>query len=89
MKIIINQCYGGFEVREDIAKALGYKWNDDEELRTDARLIKMIEDGENVNGDYADLMVVEVPEGATDWEFTEYDGAEGITYVLDGKLNHL
>ena len=51
MKIIINQCYGGFEVREDIAKALGYKWNDDEELRTDARLIKMIEDGENVNGD--------------------------------------
>ena len=40
-----------------------------------------------VQGKYAKLKVVEVPESATDFTLDEYDGWERIIYVVDGKLN--
>ena len=57
MKMIINTCFGGFGVRED------------------------------VDGYCAELEVVEIPDGATDYYLNEYDGMESIIYVLDGKLH--
>ena len=35
------------------------------------------------------LVVKEIPDNATDYMITEYDGAEGIIYVVDGKLEEI
>lgn len=87
MKMIINTCFGGFGVRKDIEKKLGLDNMDEDEIRTNPALIAMIEAGEDVNGYCAELEVVEIPDGATDYYLDEYDGMESIIYVLDGKLH--
>lgn len=87
MKIIINVCYGGFSVDEDVAEKLGYEDEWDDDLRTDARLIEMIENGEDCDGFCAKLRVVETPENTTDYMIQEYDGYESLIYVVDGKLH--
>ena len=85
MKIVINTCYGGFSVNDEVAEKLNYDsiYNYD---RTDSRLIEMIEAGEDVNGEYADLQVVDVPDDATDYYIVNNDGNEDLLYVLDGKI---
>ena len=87
MKIVVNKCYGGFSVNNDIVKMLnlknGYDLEDD---RTNAKLIALIESGINVNNRFSDLVVVEIPDDATDYTIEEYDGYENILYVLDGKI---
>lgn len=87
MKIIINECFGGFSVNDNIVKMLnlesGYDLKDD---RTNAKLIELIESGVNVNSEYSDLVVVDIPDDATDYVIEEYDGWESILYVLDGKI---
>lgn len=94
MKLVVNRCYGGFSLPDDVVKELGYKdtydydvnWN----LRGDLRLIKMIEENpKRFVGNYSELKVVEIPDNATDYEIDEYDGAESVTYVVDGKLHHV
>jgi len=91
MKMLINKCYGGYSINEDLAEELGYESDYDERSRYDETLIHMVEEGreEEVNGSCAELEVVEIPDGATDWEMDEYDGMEAIIYVLDGKIHHL
>ena len=89
MKIVINRKFGGFSVSKEIAKELGLvdEWTLN---RADARLIEaVIKDPKRASGEFASLAVVEIPDKATDWEITEYDGAEGITYVMGGKLYHI
>lgn len=89
MKYVINRCYGGFGISEEGMKKLGLRdrWS---VSRTDERLIKMVEeDSRAVSGRYSKLAVVEIPEEATDWELTEYDGYEEIIAVVDGKLVHI
>ena len=89
MKIVLNSCFGGFSVSEECMKALDLK-SEYSADRCDPRLIKMVEeDSELVSGFCAKLRVVEIPDTATDWELTSYDGLEGIIYVLDGKLYHI
>lgn len=87
MKIVLNKRFGGFDVTKEWATKHGYPntWNIE---RDDADLITAIENGENINGFYAKLVVVEIPDEATDWEINEYDGMESITAVVDGKLAH-
>lgn len=88
MKIVLNSCFGGFSVSDECARALNIKSNYDAD-RMDPELIKMVEERPDwASGSYARLRVVEIPEEATDWETTEYDGVEGIIYVLDGKIHH-
>ncbi len=93
MKYVINNCWGGFSISEECAKELGMPnryYYDDDDLRADERLIKMVEeDSESVSGPHAKLEVVEIPDNATDWELTEYDGLEEIIAVIDGKIVHL
>ena len=87
MKMIINTCFGGFGVREDVEKKLGLDNIDEDEIRTNPELIAMIEAGEDVNGYCAELEVVEIPDDATDYYLDEYDGMESIIYVLNGRLH--
>lgn len=88
MKVVINDCFGGFSINSEIAK----KYFDGERYgikRTDPTLISLIESGIDCNGSCAELKVVEIPENATDWRMFEYDGAESIIYIVNGKIHNL
>lgn len=87
MKMIINDCFGGFGVRQEVLDELELNGFSEEELRTAARLIEEIENGKDVSDDYAELKVVEIPDESTDYYLDEYDGLESVIYVVDGKLN--
>ena len=55
--------------------------------RTDERLVKVVEElGVDANTDYSFLEVVEIPDDYTDMTVVEYDGAETLYYVQDGKI---
>lgn len=90
MKIVINKCFGGFSVNDNIVKTLNLESRYDlEDDRTNAKLIELIESGVNVNGEFSDLVVIEIPDDATDYIIEEYDGYESILYVLDGKIKRV
>ena len=87
MKFVLNKCYGGFDLSEGAQEILGQA--DYEIRRDDPDLLALIEEKgiQFVQGKYAKLKVVEVPESATDFTLDEYDGWERIIYVVNGKLN--
>jgi hypothetical protein len=88
MKIVLNKCFGAYDLPDkylDKADAKGLS-RDDEVMRKDPELIREIEEGTIDNPSCTLLKVVEVPEGFTDYEITDYDGWESIVYVLNGKL---
>lgn len=90
MKLVINKCFGGFSVNDNIVKMLNLESRYDlEDDRTNAKLIELIESGVNVNSEYSDLVVVEIPDDATDYKINEYDGYETVYYVLDGKIKRV
>lgn len=89
MKLVINTCYGGFELSD---KAEGMLGEDTYELeRDDPKLVEIVETlgKEAYNTDVSKLSVVEIPDNATDYEVNEYDGYESIIYVVDGKIHHV
>jgi len=54
-------------------------WGSYDTDRANPRLIQAIEElGVKANGEHAELMVVEIPDG-TQWEIQEYDGMERLT----------
>ena len=89
MKIIINACFGGFEVSENFFKAYKIPYEKTEwgsiyptteiDYRTDPRLIEYIEThgSEMASGSCAHLVVEEIPKG-TAYIIDEYDGNESI-----------
>ena len=87
MKVIINVCFGGFGVKEEVEEKLGLTKMDEEEIRYNPELIALIESGEDVSDEFANLKVVELPDDCTDYYIDEYDGNESIIYVVDGKLH--
>lgn len=95
MKVVVNKCYGGFGLSEKARKMLHAEditkvWELEEaENRNNPELVNAVEAlGDEVNTRSSELKVVEIPEGATDWELNEYDGFETIIYVLNGKIFH-
>ena len=81
MKIVINNCYGGFSLSKEACEFLGaksaYEYSDDNN-RNDPRLVECVETlGDKANGDSARLHVVEIPDDV-DWYIDEYDGIESI-----------
>ena len=99
MKIVINDCYGGFGLSKKAKaelKKLGY--NEDDiysfeyypEKRENRDLIKVIEAlGAEANGESAKLSIVELPDNTTDYEIImEEYGTEYIIYVVNGKIQH-
>lgn len=87
MKLVINTCYGGFDVPKEYLKDFGVSsWRI---KRNDPKLVslakKLIAEGKNSFG-FTCLDVVDIPDEATDYMINEHDGMESIIYVLDGKL---
>lgn len=96
MKIVVNKCYGGFRLsdkaEEMLAEAIGVSTDDiwGDNYREHPALVAIVEELglESYDDDVSELTVVEIPEDATDWELSDYDGYEDIIYVLDGKIYH-
>ena len=88
---VLNKRYGGFSVSDFVVKQMGlednYHYFDGDEWDTLADLIKTY-GSEKCSGSSARLKVVEIPDNFTDYEITDYDGVETITYVIDGKIYH-
>ena len=87
MKIVINDCFGGFEFSQDFLNKYGEEFEYFE--RDDPKLISAIEEfGEAESSGYsAKLCIKEIPDDCTDLYIDEYDGVESIIYVKDGKLH--
>lgn len=95
MKVVINKCFGGYSVSKEVYERMGKEWDGYgyafEGDRTNPDLIAVIEEigSERASGTCAELRIIDIPENATDWELDEYDGAEDIICVVDGKIQHL
>jgi hypothetical protein len=83
MKIVINDCYGGFTLSRKAYDYLGLEWDgygnkDDREKRNDPKLVEAVEKlGEEANGRFARLKVIEIPDDV-EWTIEEYDGSEWV-----------
>lgn len=100
MKIVINRSWGGFGFTKKVAKELGalkyekddgkryYYVSEAESYRTSPKLMELIEKwgSKRVSGEYANLVIKEIPDEATDYMIQEYDGMETLYYVLNGKI---
>lgn len=83
MKVVINKCFGGYSLSEEAYKFLNIPWDgygfefmDDD--RSNPALVKCVEDlGEDASGSFAELKVVEIPDGV-EWEIDEDDGMEWV-----------
>lgn len=83
MKLVINTSFGGFSLPEAFREKYGFESVYDDIERTDSRLVEYVEKNPC---DCGDLEVVEVPDEATDYMMTEYDGNESVIYVINGKI---
>ena len=86
MKIVINDCFGGYGLSEDFLDKYGKEFIERE--RNDPELIAAIEEfGEEESSDYySALSIVEIPDDCTDYYIHEYNGAESVIFVRNGKL---
>ena len=92
MKIVINTCHGGFSLSEKAQKlfcqysTIEWKyWQEDWSYydieRNDQYLVRVVEElGDDANGRFAELKVVEVPDDV-EWYVEEYDGWEWVAEV--------
>ena len=94
LKIVINRCYGGFSVTEDVVKELGFKWggygflsNSDfgiedsnyDKFRSDPRLIAAIEKiGLLESSGGCAELDIVEVPDGIDWYVDEYDGMESV-----------
>ena len=86
-KIVINACYGGFDLSPEGFAHYCSKLGDGETVeyswdiaRDDPRLVETVEElGLEANGSYADLKIVEIP---SDVEFVIVDN-HGEEYVAE------
>lgn len=85
-KIVINACFGGFSLSEHALEALRAKGHKTEyayvsgfeDDRSHPDLVEVVELlGPLASGGYAELKVVEVPDGV-EWTIEEYDGNEWV-----------
>lgn len=84
-KVILNKCWGGFdlsvEAKELYARRRAItdpKIIYDEATRSDPVLVQIVEElGKEANGQYADLVIVEIP-ADMEYMIDEYDGWETL-----------
>ena len=92
MKIVINACFGGFELPTEFCTIYELDRYDNID-RTDTRLVDFLETyfeatgEESYSGRFSELVIEEIPDTSTDWHISEYDGVESLIYVVDGKLH--
>lgn len=83
MKIVINNCYGGFGLSDEAfgmykAARPDFDRHDFQIQRNDEALVNVVEKlGVAANGFCASLKIVEIPDGV-EWEIQEYDGFEWV-----------
>lgn len=84
MKMVISVSFEGFRIPQEVWEMVkSTKCEHPDDIRTDPRLIDWVLH----NPDQCDsLIVVEVPDGYTDYYIEEYDGWESLLYVLNGKI---
>ena len=90
MKILINDCYGGYSFKEEFREkfGMGYYSQETDGNRRRLDVIKAVENDKtgSFNDTNADIVVAEIPDEATDYLITDYDGMETLYYVVDGKI---
>lgn len=81
MKIVLNDCFGGFGVSDEFADKIGVSAHDSTTLRTHPELIAALESRELKGNEYpyAKLRVYEIPDGAH-YHIFEYDGVETLVW---------
>ena len=86
MKYVINNEFGGFDIPEKVAKEnnWGISYLQSEEIRTDIKLIEWVENHPNYG-----LVIVDIPEEATDFMVNDYDGKETVYAVINGKIKEI
>jgi len=86
MKVVINNCYGGFSVSKAVYDFLGLpvdsygycKYTGECWDRNDPDLVRAVEAlGEKANGRNAELAIVDIPDDVK-WHVVEYDGIECV-----------
>jgi len=90
MKVVYNNCYGGFGLSEE-AEKLYMKYSGKENLtwsdflcipRHDPILVRVVEELKDSSGICADLDIEEIPDG-TPYIIDEYDGLERVVTSID------
>jgi hypothetical protein len=83
-KIVINQCFGGYELSKAAYEFLGLPWNGFGDAfdrdRTNPDLVRCVETLGSAASENADLKVVEIPDDV-EWQIDDYDGSESIHEV--------
>jgi hypothetical protein len=85
MKIVINNCHGGFGLSKEALDLFNERsgtnilyYNTEHIDRNNPILVEIVEQlGKAAHGQFAVLKVVEIPDDL-EWEIEEYDGAEKI-----------
>lgn len=84
MKVVYNNCYGGFGLNHKAANRYlelsGKQWEYDMD-RTDPFLVQVVEEM-NASDSFSDLKIEEVFPGEK-WRIDEYDGLESVMTVDD------
>lgn len=83
MKVVINTCYGSYNLSEAAYTYLGKAWDGGgfafSDERAHPQLVEVVEKlGERASGPFAKLKVVEIPDYVTEWYIHVYDGMEEI-----------
>jgi hypothetical protein len=80
MKVVINDCYGGFGLSKKALDMLGLKSDSIfDRDRANPKLVEVVEKlGEEANGFCASLRVIEIPDDVKEWYIDDYDGIETI-----------
>ena len=101
MKVIINECAGGFNFSPLVAEELIRRFGDEDwenmldtawiilsPMRTDPKVIAVVEDLNwwGASGENSYLVVVEIPDDITDWTIMNDGGYETVIFVHDGKI---
>lgn len=85
MQVVINRCYGEFEISPEAERILLETLGEDafyEMERHDPIFVSLVEKmGERANGSFAKLAVEEIADGL-DYDIDEYDGFESITEYI-------
>jgi hypothetical protein len=82
-KIVINRTGCGYGLSKKAYEFLGLEWDDYgfalESDRSNLRLVECVETlGDEANGEHAELIVVEIPDGVKWYIYADDDGSETI-----------
>ena len=88
-KIVINKCFGGFDLSEEAIELFKKKAGLDRRekvwvydlRRDDPALVETVQElGSKADGDCAKLKIVEIPDDVK-WMIEEYDGQEWVAEI--------